>query len=123
DPAFTVLDGLAAQARYARERTGGDRVLQISKRRDAVIREEHGRGLGSDAGYAQHLQQRRRKTLVKGRELFGRAGLHELLDRGADRFSDAGKLEVLARGNEIGQRRGVLDRRPPPFARPIFLKR
>ena len=48
-------------------------------------------------------------------ELVGRSGCDQLLDDAPDRLSDSGQLEMFARGDQIGERRSVLDRSGRPF--------
>ena len=55
-------------------------------------------------------------------ELVGAPGTHELFDGGADRLADAGKFEVLARGDEIGERRRVFDRSRRLFVRHVLVE-
>jgi hypothetical protein len=123
NPAFPVLNRLAAQTRYARERPRGDRRLEIGERGDAVIGEERCRRLGADAADAQHLQERRRKALVQLVEQLRASGSYELLDHRADRLSDAGQLEVFAGRDEIGERRRVFHRRRRLLVRRVLVER
>ena len=47
-------------------------------------------------------QERWREAPIDLFELFGLSATHELFDRGADRLPDAGKFEMLARGDQVG---------------------
>ncbi len=105
-----VFDRLASQPRNAVEPARADSRFEIGQRRDAVIAEEHRGGLGADAANPENFQERRRKALVQLGQLLGAAGADELLDDRADRLPDPRELEMLARRDQIGQRRRVLDR-------------
>ena len=51
-----------------------DGRLQIGKRRDAEVGEEHAGGFGSDAAHRQHFEDRRGKSLVELVQMIRRAG-------------------------------------------------